>query len=701
MFEILVTTSLGLDELLLQELKHICPDVQAKNRPGQLRFSGSLSDAYKICLWSRLANRVLIKLGEGPVDHGDDVYNIASRINWTQHFSTDHTFAIDFNGTNKAVNNTQFGAVRIKDAIVDQFNELYDSRPTVDKLNPDIRFQGRLKRNVLEIYFDIGGNSLHQRHYRQDTGPAPIKEHVAAGMLMRSGWAQDMDKPLVDPMCGSGTIAIEAAMMAANIAPGLKRDSWGFDNWSGHDQRLWQSLCEHARGSQKDVSTPIFANDIDRTVVNIAKQNADTAGVFSAIQFSSQDVAKFKVNAQWCEGQPGFIVCNPPYGERLGELTQLLPMFRAWGRSLKQNFGDWKVSLLTTNRDLLRQLKLVASKEYKMMNGNLECQLVNYVLDEKNCTVRSDDTENDFANRLRKNLKRLNKWLKQENTNAYRIYDADLPEYNVAIDRYDDWLVVQEYAPPKDVPEQKATRRLHDVILALPEVTQVKPENIVVKVRMKQKGTSQYQKVAAQKQFMTVFENGALFQVNLKDYLDTGLFLDHRITRQIVRDMASGKDVLNLFSYTGSVSVHAALGGARSVTTVDMSRTYLEWAKQNFTLNKLKGAYQFIQADCLEWLASHDGKYDLIFIDPPSFSNSKRMDATWDVQRDHVALLTDAVKCLKPSGTIIFSNNFRPFKLDEPAVKELGLSIENISAQTLPEDFKRNPKIHHCWKLTR
>ncbi|MCV2884152.1 bifunctional 23S rRNA (guanine(2069)-N(7))-methyltransferase RlmK/23S rRNA (guanine(2445)-N(2))-methyltransferase RlmL [Aestuariibacter sp. AA17] len=697
MYDILATTSLGLDELLASEIKALCPDVETRVKPGQVLFTASQADAYRICLWSRLANRVLIKLAEGDLAHPDDLYNIASKVNWTAHFDASNTFAVDFIGTNKVINNTQFGAVRVKDAIVDQFNDLFDERPDVDRQTPDIRIQARLKRNQISVYLDLGGGSLHQRHYRQDTGAAPLKEHVAAAMLMRSGWAENQESPLIDPMCGSGTIVIEAALMAANIAPGFMRDAWGFSHWKQHDERLWESLLAHAKTSQREVNTPIRGSDNDMRVIKLAKQNADAAGVYHLVDFSQKDATKLQIN----DLKEGYIVCNPPYGERLGELTSLLPLFKRWGNQLKRQCVGWKMALLTSNRDLLRQLKLVAKKDYKMMNGSLECQLVNYVLDEKNCEIRETEQEGDFANRLKKNIKRLNKWLKSEDTNCYRVYDADLPEYNVAIDRYDDWVVVQEYAAPKNIPEHKTRRRLHEVLIALPDVLGIDPEHIALKVRQQQKGGNQYEKIASEKHMMQVFENGAAFYVNLKDYLDTGLFLDHRITRQRVKSMVKGKDVLNLFSYTGSVSVHAALGGARSVTTVDMSKTYLEWAKRNFSLNKLKGAYEFVQADCLNWLSETKQKFDFIFIDPPSFSNSKRMDTTWDVQRDHVSLLSDAINALNPGGIIMFSNNLRQFKLDIDALTSLGVSISDITKETIPEDFQRNQKIHHCWILQK
>ncbi len=696
-YEFLITTSRGLDELLLEELGEICPERMFRTHPGQVVFEGSLKDAYQICLWSRLANRVLLKVSEGKIDSAEDLYNIVSKVQWSTHFSVENTFVIDFTGTNRTINNTQFGALKIKDAIVDQFSEMFEQRPSVSKSAADIRIQGRVHRDTASIYVNLSGRSLHQRYYRQNTGQAPLKEHLACAMLMRSGWTKSPEKTLYDPMCGSGTIAIEAAMIARKMAPGLKRENWGFYGWLQHDQDLWESVKNDALAGQIEAKGLIFANDNDKRVLNHAKQNADSADVFNAIRFFNSDATKLQLDSE-----AGFIVSNPPYGERLSELTELLPVFQDWGMHLKQHFAGWKMSLLTSNRDLFRQLKFVANKQYKMMNGPLECVLVNYHLDEKNCEIReSQSINNDFANRLAKNLKKMQRWIKQQNTDCYRIYDADLPDFNVAIDKYSDWLVVQEYAAPKDVPEQKARKRLHEVLITLPSVTGISADKIVLKTRKQQKGSAQYQKVAQKKQQLIVHENGAKFIVNLTDYLDTGLFLDHRSTRLKIQQMARNKTVLNLFAYTGSVSVHAGLGGARSVTTVDMSKTYIDWAKENIKLNQLTNANEFVQADCLTWLSQHQQQYDLIFIDPPSFSNSKRMSDTWDVQRDYLKLISDASKCLTEQGTIVFSNNLRSFKLDEQAVQNQGFAVKDITRETIPEDFKRNTKIHHCWILNK
>lgn len=696
MNSILVTSSRGLDELVKQEIETLCPGVEVKLSPGALQFEGTLEQAYTLCLWSRLANRVVWVLNSGKADSEEALYQTASDIDWQMHMDPRDTLSVNFTGTNRAIRNTQFGAVKIKDAIVDHFLESGSQRPNVERRMPDFPVYAKCHRDNVIIGLDLSGTSLHQRAYRQDAGEAPLKEHIACAMLIRSGWTQETDKPLVDLMCGSGTIAIEAAYIARNIAPGIKRDYWGFNRWLGHNATMWNSLIEQALAGQSEASCSINASDVSRKLIAVARKNADVAGVFNDIQFHVQDATK----ASPPEKTPGYVVTNPPYGERLGELTDLIPLFSHWGKRFKEAWKDWHVSLLSSNRDLLRVMKLRAAKDYAMNNGKLECRFVNYVMDSDNCQQFSGDAEDhEFANRLRKNLKKRKSWLKTQDTNCYRLYDADLPDYNVAIDCYGDWLVVQEYAPPKTVSEDKARRRLQDVLLHLPAVTGVSPQKIALKVRSQQKGQKQYEKMSEKGNTLEVWENGARFIVNPTDYLDTGLFLDHRDTRQIVKSRSKGKDVLNLFSYTGSVSVFAAMGDARSVTTVDMSKTYLEWAKQNFALNGLKGANAFIQADCTTWLDQHDGKYGLIFIDPPSFSNSKRMQSTWDVQRDHVAMLKSAVKCLAPGGTIIFSNNRKGFKLDKNAVEALGLQIQDITHDTIPEDFKKASPIHKCWIL--
>lgn len=308
-----------------------------------------------------------------------------------------------------------------------------------------------------------------------------------------------------------------------------------------------------------------------------------------------------------------------------------------------------------------------------------------------------------FANRIRRNLRHLGRWARRSGITCYRLYDADLPEYAVAIDLYEGWAHVQEYAPPARIDPARAAARLADVLAALPSLLAIPAERLVLKVRERQRGASQYQRLARTDRFQVVTEAGLRFAVNLTDHLDTGLFLDHRLTRTMLRQLAAGGHFLNLFAYTGSASVYAAAGGARSTTTVDLSGPYLAWARRNMALNGYPegGCHRFVEADCLAWLREAPRSlYDLIFLDPPTFSNSKRMGAaTLDIQRDHVGLIQRCLERLAPGGTLLFSTNHRQFRLEDRRLAQA--QIEDVTPATIPLDFARSPRIHRCYRISR
>lgn len=711
MQQFLALTSPGIEVLLVDEIKSLGGD-QVIQKPEGVYFTAPISLGYKVSLWTRLATRVMLKLGEGEAKNKDELFKAASSIQWFEHFNSDTTFAIDFVGYSEEIRNSQFGGLTIKDAIVDQFREQGLERPDVDKKSPQISFQARLLKDHVSIYLDFSGRGLFQRGYREHSGAAPLKENLAAALILRSGWLADTSKPLVDPMCGSGTILIEAVSIATKQAPSVYRDSWGFDSWLKHDEEIWQSQLtqaiddsESALNSANINSLKVFGIDIDGRVLKTAQQNARNANVQRFIEFKCQNTND--MNNVY--GQAGTILFNPPYGERIGELPELVENFVLFGQKLKSQFIDWRVAILTANTELLGMLKLSSFKRYKFKNGPLDCQFALYNVDAKQLAKdavnpQSSFAEQDsaFANRLKKNAKSLKGWLKSNQIDCYRLYDADIPEYNVAVDIYGEYLVIQEYAAPKTIDEQKATKRLQEVIYWAPKVLNVPTDKVVLKTRAKQKGKNQYQRVDKSKQSITMNEHGALFKINLWDYLDTGLFLDHRKTRQIVAKKSKNKSLLNLFAYTGSVSVQAALHGASSITTVDMSNTYLNWAQDNFALNKINGhKYQFIQADCLDWLKKNTTTFDIVFIDPPTFSNSKRMEDSFDVQRDHVTLITDALNSLAEGGEIFFTNNKRNFKMDFDAMDKLGLQAKSMSDVTRDKDFARNKHIHNSWSITR
>lgn len=701
MNSLFASTARGLEELLKSELEalgaHNCRVVQ-----GGVHFQGDDRLMYQSLLWSRLASRILLPLNEFRVHSDLDLYLGVQAIDWPSIFGVDKTFAVHFTGTNEEIRNSQYGALKVKDAIVDSFTRKIDRRPDVAKQQPDIRINVFLQREMASVALDLSGDGLHQRGYREQTGAAPLKENLAAAIVLRSGWRPGT--AMVDPMCGSGTLLIEAAMIAADCAPGLRRQRWGFSAWLGHNPDLWREVSAEAqvrwrRGLQETPSR-FFGSDSDRQVIEIARANARRAGVSELIGFSVGDVGKLQNPLP--AGQSGTVLSNPPYGERLESEPALIALHNLLGRIMKTTFAGWQLSLFSASPELLSCLQLRAERQFKAKNGPLECVQKNYQLADSPAQGGAPALQiaEDFANRLRKNLRKLEKWAVQQGVECYRLYDADLPEYNVAVDRYGSKVVVQEYAPPKTVDPQKARQRLFDVINATLAVLELPASQLVLKTRERQKGKSQYEKLAQKGEFLLVSEYSARLWVNLTDYLDTGLFLDHRIARRMLGEMSGGKDFLNLFAYTGTASVHAGLGGARTTTTVDMSRTYLEWAEKNLRANGLTGRqHRLIQADCLSWLQQSHEQFDVIFIDPPTFSNSKRMENTFDVQRDHLALMKDLKRLLRRKGRIMFSNNKRGFKMDLEGLLAQGLEAQEITSQTLSPDFARNRQIHNCWLL--
>lgn len=699
------TAARGFEEMLKSELEQIC-GAECKVAQGGVHFKTTQKGAYQALLHSRLASRILLPLVTTKIFSDLDLYASIVGFNWADLFDPRDTFYVDFNGTNREIRNTQFGAMRVKDGIVDYFERKGFARPTVDKDNADIRIHVYLDRENVVVSLDLSGDALHIRGYREETGKAPLRETLAAAIVLRSGWQKGT--LLLDPMCGSGTLLIEAAQMQADIAPQLYRKHWGFNAWKGHQQAVWKEVLDEAfakmqkNAENRPLAPNFFGFDLDHRVLAKAKQNAKNAGVAELIQWQQGDVAALK---NPCADEKGTVICNPPYGERLGTTPALIALYSVFGQRLKQQFAGWNASIFSGEPELLNCLRLRSHRQFKAKNGPLDCLQKNYQISERAASETEEikfeqnaQVAPDFANRLAKNIKKIKKWAKQQGIDAYRLYDADLPEYNLAVDRYGDHIVVQEYQAPKNIDEQKARQRLLDAVSATLYVTGVETNKLVLKVRQKQKGTNQYEKLANKGDYFYVNEYGAKLWVNLTDYLDTGLFLDHRLTRKMVGEMAKGKTFLNLFAYTGSATIHAALNGAKSTTTVDMSNTYLNWAEQNLELNHLNlRQNRLFQGDCLQWLAECRERFEVIFVDPPTFSNSKRMEDSWDVQRDHIKLMSQLKRILTTDGVIVFSNNKRGFKMDFDGLAELGLQAENISHKTLPLDFERNPQIHNCW----
>jgi 23S rRNA (guanine2445-N2)-methyltransferase / 23S rRNA (guanine2069-N7)-methyltransferase len=418
------------------------------------------------------------------------------------------------------------------------------------------------------------------------------------------------------------------------------------------------------------------------------------------------------------DARAGLVCANPPYGVRLEDPERVRALHRELGTVLRERFQGWQAALLTGAPELGRELGLRAYRTHTVWNGSLECRLLRIKVEPQSERVPGalgrgvahlKDTPGAqmFANRLAKNQKRLRGWAEREGVSCYRLYDADMPEYAFAIDRYltlepaQPWLYVQEYAAPAEIELDAVRRRRGEVLASLPDVTGVPPERIRLRTRRRTARGEQYEKVDDEARFHLIEEGGHRFQVNLGDYLDTGIFLDQRLTRARLREAARGMRFLNLFAYTGTATVYAAAGGASATTSVDMSRTYLEWAQHNLTLNGFSAReHALVQADCLAWLrnaVAEAARYDLVFLDPPTFSNSKRMSEVLDVERDHLALIDQCMQLLTVRGLVIFSTNAQRFRL--AAEVETRYAVRDLSAATLPVDFARNPRIHRCYEL--
>ena len=702
--------------------------IDCKERVGGVAFHGALEVAYRACLWSRIANRVLLVLARFPAPDADSLYAGVGTLDWAAHVSPTGTLAIDAVTGRSQLTHSHFIAQRAKDAVVDQLRDALGNRPSVDTDRPDIRLNLYLDQDQAQLALDLAGESLHRRGYRTRQGAAPIKENLAAAILYRAGWPKIArgGGSLVDPMCGSGTFLIEAAMIAGDIAPGLLRNTLGSARWRGHDAGLWQQLLAEAearRAAGRSAIPPIVGYDSDPSVIHTAWENIDRVELRGHVHVERHAIEG--ASPPHDANQPGLVVCNPPYGERLGAVEELVDLYRTLGARLREFFVGWEAIVLTANPDLGNALGIKAHRSHTLFNGALECRLLRFRLTpeffnpdlppgsarvaraQQRVAKRTETAPGAamFANRLTKNLRAHSRWARRENITCYRLYDADMPEYSLAIDLYHSgdarWVHVQEYAAPASVDEARARARLDEALAVMPEVLEVSTAQIIFKRRQRQRGTAQYERLAEARNFLEVMEGELKFRVNLRDYLDTGLFFDHRVTRSLIRERSSGVDVLNLFAYTGTASVYAAAGGARSTTSVDMSATYCQWARQNLALNGFGlPTHQVVHAECLSWLDREpDSAYDLIFLDPPTFSNSKRMEGTLDVQRDHVHLIEQSLRWLAPTGTLVFSTNLRRFRLDTVALS--ALNLRDVSRETLPADFKRNTRIHQCFEITR
>ncbi|GMU44651.1 MAG: bifunctional 23S rRNA (guanine(2069)-N(7))-methyltransferase RlmK/23S rRNA (guanine(2445)-N(2))-methyltransferase RlmL [Xanthomonadales bacterium PRO6] len=695
----------GLEPLLARELIEFGA-CEVRETVAGVACSATLEQGYRIGYCARLPSRWLLRLAEVELEDSEQLYAVARALPWHRHFGSGERFAVHIAGKSTLYRDSRFAMLRVKDAIADHFREHEGARPSVDAESPDARVHVVLKGAHAAISLDLVGGALHERGYRQPGHDAPIKENLAAGLLLRSGWPQiaAAGGAIVDPFCGGGTLLVEALWMAAAVPAQWLRVHFAWERWRGHDAALWERVRNAADAAAQAgieaLQLRAFGSDSDPAAVRLARAQVQAARVAGCCQLQVLDARRLVVPAG---RELGLVTANLPYGERLGSERELMPLHREFGAALQHSFGDWRFGLLAGSEALARATGLRADKVHKLLNGAIECLLITGGV--QAATERSEGPPRFRSagaemvyNRICKNRRRLQRWLARERIECYRVYDADLPEYAAAIDVYGDRLHIQEYAAPADIPLTKTQERLRDLVHAATRAYDFPPERVYLKQRRSQSPDAQYRRRDQSGEFFVVAEAGARFEVNLQDYLDSGLFLDGRRIREWIGAAARGLRFLNLFCYTGSATVAAALGGARASVGVDLSPTYIGWAERNFRLNALDlRRHRLVQDDAVRWLAQCRETFDLIYVDPPTFSNSKRTPTVFDVQRDHAALLRAALRCLAPGGRVLFVCNLRRFKLD-PALTGIAL-IDEVTAASIPPDFTRDPRIHHAYWL--
>ena len=839
----------GLEQLLYEELQTLGA-TDLKIAGAGVRFHANLQSSYRICLCSRLANRILLPVHRGAADSPETLYTLISAMDWSEYMTLQTTFAIDFFSANSNITHTQYGALKVKDAIVDQFRERSGGeRPSVQRTDPDLRINVYVFRDQARIAIDWSGRSLHQRGYRIEDAPAPLKENLAAAMLLSSKWPERAaaGKPFLDPMCGSGTLLTEAAMIAADVAPGLLRERFGFHGWTGHQEDLFQQVRteveqqaetgkQQLREQIKKNGHLIHGSDIHTKAIRSSEGNLQSAGLDDFVSLSKQDFMRQRKSTpaalnsttshdkQLADG--GLLLFNPPYGERLDSGMPEVEFYKSSARVLKQQYQGWSVGVLAPQKSPHYLLRLehgtknehptasddsndeLRKNKYKkhnpkyrkkagnnqkgesgrealqFVNGGIPCRLVsgdipvpyhllnpsmsvantgnvntanteekttspwnnksgnknniknstqNDKTNEKNeigdtavtTSVATDRNSNsadsfltgntDFINRLKKNRKKLSAWVKREDISAYRLYDADIPEFAVAVDIYRGTaaqstttepgtsathVVIQEYRAPATIDPDKAHARLMHAVEACQTLLELPAAQVHLKVRERQKGSSQYRRQQSTNENLIIDEFGCQVIVNPGDYLDTGLFLDHRKVRQFIQQESAGKSFLNLFCYTATATAQAITGGAARSVSVDSSRRYLDWAANNLQLlEKPLENHTLTRGDVMTWLSDAEDSYDLILLDPPTFSNSSEFDHDWDIQKHHLDCIKHCLNRLSNDGLLIFSTNFKRFKLDQQLHSMA--DIEERSDWSMGPDFARNRRIHRCWFITK
>lgn len=738
--DLIAVTAFGLESVVVRELR----DLGYESKPistGRVLFQADLAAIPRTNLWLRAADRVLVRLGTFKATDFGQLFDGTFALPWHEWVTPDGEFVVNGRSVKSQLSSVPACQKIVKKSIVEKLKAAHHVN-TLPETGAKFVAEISMLDDAATLTLDTSGAGLHKRGYREEGGEAALKETLAAGLVLLSVWRPD--RPLVDPFCGTGTIAIEAALIARNLAPGINRT---FDavEWPIIPDALWDAAEEEARDrATGKLAYAIHASDTDERALALARRHAQAAGVERHVHVHQRNFADLDSKAEY-----GCIITNPPYGQRMGSGEEAERLYRTFPQVLRR-LPTWSHHILSARLDLEQLVGQEATRRRKLYNSQIECTYYQFLgprppregdapsRDElQSRSIEIDQTEavgesapaavivqaapargaettpafgglrerdlkesKEFAACLANNARHLRRWPTKMGITCYRLYERDCPDVPLIIDRYEDHAHIQELER-----EHSRTPAQHEDWLDLMSTTTAEvlalPESHVhMKAKPRQRGLSQHEKLGQEHCTIVAHEGGLKFEVNLSDYIDTGLFLDHRITRSMVREVAAGKRFLNLFCYTGSFTTYAAAGGAAATTSVDLSNTYLDWAGRNLGLNGLSGArHRLVRSDVLEFLENHTKgpHYDLAVVDPPTFSNSKSTDEDWEVQVGHARLLKLVIPLLSPGGTIFFSTNYRRFRLAQEEIPRV--RVQEISKRTVPADF-RNKRIHRCWKMT-
>ena len=728
LLDLIATSTFGLEAVVKRELVALGYEAETIQN-GRTLFRGDESAIARANLWLRAADRVLLRVGTFPATDFGALFDETHRLPWEEWIPRDAAFPVKGRSVQSQLSSVPACQKIVKKAIVEKLRAVHDGTE-LPETGALYTVEVALLRDQATLTLDTSGVGLHKRGYRTQPSEAPLKETLAAALVLLSYWRPD--RPLIDPFCGSGTIPIEAALVGRRIAPGRKR-AFAAESWPRIPAALWaEARAAAAAEIRPALPGPILGTDIDEAVLALAREHAANAGVANDIRFERRAFVELASDQEY-----GCVITNPPYGERVSERAEVRALYASMPAVLR-GLRTWSHYILTSHPDFEAIIGQPADRRRKLYNGPLECTY--YQFHGPKPSAAPPDTPAQaaqaartaraapagggtapatatvppafgglsaemraqaraFGDRIAKRARHLRRWPTHQGITCYRLYDRDIPKIPLIVDRYADRLHISEYdrwhghTPGEHADWLDLMARTAAEALGLP------PAHVFVKYRARQRGRDQHQRQGDEGHVIEIAEGGLRFLVNMSDYIDTGLFLDHRITRSLVRAEARDKRFLNLFGYTGTFSVYAAAGGARVTTTVDLSSSYLDWARRNMELNGFSGAeHRYVREDAFSFLVRHPGRhdYDLAVIDPPTFSNSKRLEDYWDIQRDHVRLLNLVLALMSPGGVVFFSTNFRRFKLDAAAIATGAL--REISAQTVPPDF-RNRRIHRTWRI--